>query len=102
MRGRSSARGPLRRFSHFISRIKTKNELADQAQPVLPQLNAPAPNFKAKTTHGERKLRNYQGHWLVLFSHPADFTPVCTTEFIAFSKAWPEFRKFLFGMGAKH
>lgn len=59
----------------------------------MPQLNAPAPNFEAKTTDGVRKLADYKGKWLVLFSHPADFTPVCTTEFIAFAKAYPEFKK---------
>ena len=59
----------------------------------MPQLNAPAPNFEAKTTDGVRKLKDYKGKWLVLFSHPADFTPVCTTEFIAFAKAHPEFQK---------
>ena len=59
----------------------------------MPQLNAPAPNFEAKTTDGVRKLSDYKGKWLVLFSHPADFTPVCTTEFIAFAKAYPEFKK---------
>lgn len=59
----------------------------------MPQLNAPAPDFEAKTTHGIRKLSDYNGKWLVLFSHPADFTPVCTTEFIAFAKAYPNFRK---------
>jgi peroxiredoxin (alkyl hydroperoxide reductase subunit C) len=59
----------------------------------LPRLNEPAPDFQAKTTHGVRKLEDYKGKWLVLFSHPADFTPVCTTEFIAFAKAYPEFQK---------
>jgi len=59
----------------------------------LPQLNAPAPVFEARTTHGMKKLSDYQGKWLVLFSHPADFTPVCTTEFMAFAKAYPEFQK---------
>ena len=59
----------------------------------LPRLNEPAPNFNVKTTHGNRKLSDYQGKWLILFSHPADFTPVCTTEFIAFAKAYPEFQK---------
>ncbi len=61
--------------------------------PGMPQLNAPAPDFEAKTTHGVRKLSDYKGKWLVLFSHPADFTPVCTTEFMAFAKAHPEFQK---------
>ncbi len=59
---------------------------------VFPRLNEPAPDFKAKTTHGDRCLADYHGKWLILFSHPADFTPVCTTEFIAFAKAAPQFR----------
>jgi alkyl hydroperoxide reductase subunit AhpC len=59
----------------------------------MPRLNEPAPGFEAKTTHGTRRLSDYKGKWLVLFSHPADFTPVCTTEFIGFAKAWPEFQK---------
>ncbi len=46
-----------------------------------------APEFEAQTTMGNIKLSNYRGKWIVLFSHPGDFTPVCTTEFIAFSKA---------------
>jgi len=57
----------------------------------FPRLNEPAPSFSARTTHGERKLEDYRGKWLILFSHPADFTPVCTTEFIAFAKAAPTF-----------
>jgi peroxiredoxin (alkyl hydroperoxide reductase subunit C) len=61
--------------------------------PQLPRLNEPAPDFEAKTTHGMRRLADYRGKWLVLFSHPADFTPVCTTEFIGFAKAYPEFQK---------
>ena len=52
----------------------------------LPRINEPAPDFKVNTTHGERSLADYKGKWLVLFSHPADFTPVCTTEFIGFAK----------------
>jgi peroxiredoxin (alkyl hydroperoxide reductase subunit C) len=59
----------------------------------MPRLNEPAPAFEAKTTHGVKKLADYMGKWLVLFSHPADFTPVCTTEFIGFAKAHPEFQK---------
>lgn len=56
-------------------------------------LKQAAPDFDAVTTHGNRKLADYQGKWLVLFSHPADFTPVCTTEFIAFAKRQDEFSK---------
>lgn len=59
----------------------------------MPRLNEPAPNFETKTTHGVKKLADYKGKWLVLFSHPADFTPVCTTEFIAFAQAHPIFQK---------
>ena len=60
--------------------------------PGFPRLNEAAPDFKAKTTHGERSLADYKGKWLILFSHPADFTPVCTTEFIGFAKAAETFR----------
>lgn len=58
----------------------------------LPRLNEAAPAFQAKTTHGNRSLADYRGRWLVLFSHPADFTPVCTTEFMAFAKAADAFK----------
>lgn len=61
--------------------------------PRMPGLNQPAPDFKAPTTHGEKSLSDYKGKWLVLFSHPADFTPVCTTEFIAFAKRHGDFKK---------
>ena len=57
----------------------------------IPRINEPAPAFKAKTTHGDRSLEDYRGKWLVLFSHPADFTPVCTTEFTGFANAAGEF-----------
>ena len=61
-------------------------------QPAMPRLNEPAPDFEAKTTHGIKKLSDYKGRWLILFSHPADFTPVCTTEFIAFAQAHDQFQ----------
>jgi peroxiredoxin (alkyl hydroperoxide reductase subunit C) len=66
--------------------------VAAPAAVSLPRINEPAPAFAAKTTHGPRSLADYKGKWLVLFSHPADFTPVCTTEFIAFAKAADEFK----------
>jgi len=56
----------------------------------LPRLGEPAPAFEATTTHGVLKLEDFKGSWLILFSHPADFTPVCTTEFIAFAEIYPE------------
>lgn len=70
-------------------------ELKERGEEIisLPRVGQPAPPFEAVTTHGNLKLEDFKGSWLVLFSHPADFTPVCTTEFIAFSQAYPEFQK---------
>lgn len=59
----------------------------------FPRLNEKAPSFEARTTHGMKKLSDYEGKWLILFSHPADFTPVCTTEFMGFAKYHDEFKK---------
>ncbi|MCA8900719.1 MAG: peroxiredoxin [Hyphomonas sp.] len=65
--------------------------MTDQIQPVGPRLNERAPEFNAPTTAGQKTLDDYKGKWLILFSHPADFTPVCTTEFIAFAKRHDDF-----------
>lgn len=48
----------------------------ENVAPSLPRMNEPAPAFEAPTTHGVKKLSDYKGKWLVLFSHPADSTPV--------------------------
>jgi peroxiredoxin (alkyl hydroperoxide reductase subunit C) len=62
-------------------------DIAQAAEtPSLPRLGSPAPQFEAVTTVGTLKLEDFRGSWLVMFSHPADFTPVCTTEFVAFAK----------------
>lgn len=54
--------------------------------PALPQLGKPVPAFTAITTQGEVNFpADYAGHWVVFFSHPADFTPVCTSEFMTFA-----------------
>ena len=50
-----------------------------------------APNFTARSTSGDIQLSDFRGKWLILFSHPADFTPVCTTEFVALAKAAKDF-----------
>src|SRR5213082_2227715 len=59
----------------------------------LPRINDPAPDFEAKSTQGQLKLSQFKGKWVVLFSHPADFTPVCTTEFVGFAKNQEKFDK---------
>lgn len=57
---------------------------------TFPVLGEPAPDFEAETTQGPIKLSSLKGKWVVLFSHPADFTPVCTTEFLAFAQIYDE------------
>jgi len=53
----------------------------------IPLIGEKAPSFEAQTTEGKIRFpEDYKGKWVVLFSHPADFTPVCTTEFVAFQK----------------
>ncbi len=51
-----------------------------------PRLDAPAPYFEGRTTHGFLRLSDFARHWLVFFAHPADFTPVCASEFVSFSR----------------
>lgn len=55
------------------------------------QLGMKAPEFSAQTTFGNMKLSDLAGKWIVFFSHPGDFTPVCTTEFIMFARMAPYF-----------
>ncbi|WP_339821546.1 peroxiredoxin [uncultured Parasphingorhabdus sp.] len=50
-----------------------------------------APDFEARSTHGVKRLSDYRGRWLIFFSHPADFTPVCTTEFVALARHQEQF-----------
>ena len=55
------------------------------------RIGDPAPDFSARSTTGEVRLADYRGRWLILFSHPADFTPVCTSEFIALARSAADF-----------
>lgn len=72
----------------------TSNEAQTYAAPSMPRIGDPAPSFTALTTQGEVTFpQNYTGKWVILFSHPADFTPVCTSEFITFATMQEEFRK---------
>jgi peroxiredoxin (alkyl hydroperoxide reductase subunit C) len=64
----------------------------EQNKISLPLLGDKFPEMEVKTTHGNMSLPNdYKGKWFVLFSHPGDFTPVCTTEFVEFAKRNKEF-----------
>lgn len=66
--------------------------MSDCTKPSLPLLGDPMPEIQVVTTHGPMNLPgDLKGSWFVLFSHPADFTPVCTTEFVAFQKRMKEF-----------
>lgn len=59
---------------------------------AMPMIGDPAPEFRSMTTMGKVNFpEDYKGHWVILFSHPADFTPVCTTEFITFARMADEF-----------
>jgi len=61
----------------------------------IPRILEPAPNFEAKSTHGVIRLEDYtsKGKWVMLFSHPSDFTPVCSTEFIEFARRSEDFER---------
>ncbi|MGE3691716.1 MAG: peroxiredoxin [Novosphingobium sp.] len=72
-------------------RQMTAMETTTQSGNLPMRLGNVAPSFTARTTMGEKSLTDYRGKWLILFSHPADFTPVCTTEFIALAKAADRF-----------
>lgn len=59
---------------------------------LMTQIGNIAPDFTAFTTQGALSLSEFDGKWVILFAHPADFTPVCTTEFIAFSRMYDKFK----------
>lgn len=60
----------------------------------MPLIEDKAPSFVAKTTQGDINFpEDYKGKWVILFSHPADFTPVCTTEFMTFASMADDFKK---------
>jgi peroxiredoxin (alkyl hydroperoxide reductase subunit C) len=67
-------------------------EKIEEKKPLL-SLGEVVPDFEAVTTHGKIRLSDFKGKWVILFSHPADFTPVCTTEFVAFAQIYPELAK---------
>ena len=69
-------------------------EEENKEQITMPLIGDTAPSFKAKTTMGDINFPNdYKDKWVILFSHPADFTPVCTTEFMTFASMQEDFKK---------
>lgn len=66
---------------------------ATNGTPAIPKIGDRAPDFQASSSKGPISLKDFKGRWIVLFSHPADFTPVCTTEFAEFAKRNDEFEK---------
>ena len=71
-----------------------EQEIQNEEKPSMPLIGDTAPSFIAKTTMGDIKFpEDYKGKWVILFSHPADFTPVCTTEFMTFASMQDEFKK---------
>lgn len=79
-----------------------ENNLQVEKSESLPLIGEKAPEFKAVTTHGKINFPgDYRGKWIVFFSHPADFTPVCSTEFMAFAKMqaeWDQLQVQLVGL----
>jgi len=68
--------------------------MEELTQNKFPLIGDHLPKLEVQTTQGKMTLPDdFSGKWLVLFSHPADFTPVCTTEFVSFAKKHEEFRK---------
>ncbi|MDL2402506.1 peroxiredoxin [Rhizobium mayense] len=72
--------------------METVNSNRDEVPQAL-RINDKAPGFTARSTAGEVSLATYRGRWLLFFSHPADFTSVCTSELIAFARAQEKFAK---------
>ncbi|MCK5171622.1 MAG: redoxin domain-containing protein, partial [Bacteroidales bacterium] len=69
-----------------------EEKLEQQEVISMPRIGDAAPEFKAVTTQGEINFpSDYKGKWTILFSHPADFTPVCTTEMSGFAQRKAEF-----------
>ncbi len=67
--------------------------MSETARSAIPTIGSPAPDFTAASTQGPLSLHDerFKGRWIVLFSHPYDFTPVCSTEFVGFAQRTPQF-----------
>ncbi|SCU83782.1 LAFA_0D05754g1_1 [Lachancea sp. 'fantastica'] len=88
-----AVRRPAQQQSMLRTSVRMIRTFKQEEQPRL-RINSVAPNFTAPSTQGQLNLHEYLGDsWGVFFSHPADFTPVCTTELGAFAQLKPEFEK---------
>ena len=76
-----------------MTQVPSSPEAAHAAPCAGLRIGDPAPDFSARSTAGDIRLSDFRGRWLVLFSHPADFTPVCTTEFVALARAAGDFAR---------
>ena len=71
-----------------------EQEVKQEQAYAMPRIGEKAPEFKAVTTQGEINFpADYKGSWVILFSHPADFTPVCTSEFMTFANMEKQFNE---------
>ncbi len=85
------ARPPFKRQSEDMTATPAPDRDPALAAPRPLRIGDAAPVFTARSTKGQIQLSDYRGRWVVLFSHPADFTPVCTSEFIALARLAPQF-----------
>jgi peroxiredoxin (alkyl hydroperoxide reductase subunit C) len=84
------------KFNRVQALLKWRRQkyMEQEARQGIPLLGEKVPEMEVQTTHGRMKIpKDFSGKWFVLFSHPADFTPVCTTEFMAFEKMRKDFEK---------
>ena len=79
---------PVKRYKTLMS-----NDITSTAPRISLRIGDKAPDFSARSTAGQVRMVDFRRKWLILFSHPADFTPVCTTEFVALARAHEEFTK---------
>lgn len=72
--------------------METTKQICEQKESSIPRIGDKAPVFEAETTQGKINFpKQYKGSWVILFSHPADFTPVCTSEFMTFANLEKKF-----------
>lgn len=84
---------PVKCYAAVMNQIATDDSVERIAPRAGLRIGDAAPDFSARSTIGDVRLSDYRGRWLVLFSHPADFTPVCTTEFVALAQTASQFHQ---------